>query len=107
MLHVDDLCEVMVRALNRHGVSGVFNIGGGPKNTISVLELINLLDEWEPHDREMIKWHPWRPADQRVYISNISKAKRILGFYPEISPQNGIRGLYNKEVMIRDSVRVK
>lgn len=107
VLHIDDLCEVMIRALNRDGHSGVFNIGGGPKNTISVLELINLLDEWKPHDRVMIHYHPWRPADQRVYISNISKAKRILGFYPEISPQNGIRQLFNRAVMIKSFVRIK
>ena len=109
VLYIDDLCEVMARAVERDDFSGVFNIGGGPKNTISVLELFEMLDDWMKvkYDRNNLYWYPWRPADQRVYISNISKAKRILGFYPEVSPQNGIRQLYNGAVVMRDSVRLK
>ncbi len=105
VLHIDDLIPLFLRVIERD-VSGVFNIGGGLKNTISVLELINMLDEWEPHNRDMIFWYPWRLADQKVYISNASKAQKILGFRPTISPQKGIRGLFNKEILMKDRVRI-
>jgi len=105
VLHIDDLVHLFLQVVKRN-VSGVFNIGGGLRNTISILELIDMLDEWKPHDRNMLFWYPWRLADQKVYISNTSKARKILGFYPEISPQRGIRGLFNKEILIGDSVRI-
>ncbi len=104
-LHVDDLVSLLSQTVEGNA-SGVFNIGGGLENTISILELINMLDEWEPHDRNIL-WHPWRQADQKVYISNISKANKILGFSPTISPKKGIRRLFNRGILMRDSVRIK
>lgn len=105
VLHIDDLVPLFLQIVER-GISGVFNIGGGLKNTISVLELIDMLDEWEPHDRNMLFWYPWRPADQKVYISNVNKAKRILGFAPTISPKKGIGRLFNRKTLMRDSVKI-
>ena len=40
--------------------------------------------------RSQLKFDDWRPSDQKVYISNISKAKEELGWKPQISPRKGI-----------------
>lgn len=61
----------------------VFNIGGGYNNTISLLELCEMLDI-KP------KFDDWRPADQKVYYSDISKAKKALKWEPEIDIHRGI-----------------
>ncbi|MEK7328525.1 MAG: GDP-mannose 4,6-dehydratase [Chloroflexota bacterium] len=36
----------------------------------------------------------WRPGDQKVYISDISKAEQELGWRPKVSPQEGMRRLW-------------
>lgn len=70
----------------------VFCMGGGPKNTISLLELINILEE-ELDKKIEYEFHEWRPSDQKVYISDIRKVKGILGWDPEINPKDGVTKL--------------
>jgi len=65
----------------------VFNIGGGYKNTISLIELCN---EWGIKP----SFADWRPADQKVFYCDISKAKKVLGWEPEIGLKEGMADLY-------------
>ncbi|MGQ9543667.1 MAG: hypothetical protein ACUVTM_06265 [Candidatus Bathyarchaeia archaeon] len=37
----------------------------------------------------------WRSSDQKVYISNIAKAKEKLGWTPKINPHEGVKRLVN------------
>ena len=37
-----------------------------------------------------INFDKWRPSDQKVYISDISKIKKVLGWSPKISIDEGI-----------------
>ena len=64
----------------------VFNIGGGYQNTISLLELC---EKWDINPT----FDQWRPADQKVFYCDISKAERILGWKPEISLNIGLDDL--------------
>lgn len=64
----------------------VFNIGGGFDNTISLLELCDMIGLDKVFDK-------WRPADQKVYYSDISKAKKMIGWEPQFSKQEGITRL--------------
>lgn len=66
----------------------IYNVGGGPKFTLSLLELIDLL---EKKLNKKIKYTSadWRPGDQPVYISNIAKIKKELGWQPRISVSEG------------------
>lgn len=70
----------------------VFNVGGGPKNgfNISLLELIQLLDENYPGPKIKIKFKDWRPSDQQIYISNINKLTKITGWEPKIPIKKGV-----------------
>lgn len=94
ILYVSDLVQAFDAFVQRSGqLSGeVFNIGGGPENTLSLLELLDLLEELTGK-RSKISFSNWRPSDQKVYISNILKAKRKLGWSPKVSPKEGVKKL--------------
>jgi len=94
ILFVEDLVEAFVRAAeNLDKTAGeVFNIGGGAQNSISLLELLNLLEQITGR-KISTEYHDWRPGDQKVYVSNISKARRIFGWTLRIARESGIRRL--------------
>jgi CDP-paratose 2-epimerase len=96
ILYVDDLVEAFVRAAeNLDKTAGeVFNIGGGPTNSISLLELLELLEQITG-SKISTEYSDWRPGDQKVYVSNIKKARRIFGWIPCITRESGIRLLYD------------
>jgi CDP-paratose 2-epimerase len=71
---------------------GVYNLGGGPDFTLSLIELVDLLTELTDKKSQII-FDKWRPSDQKVYISDISKAKKELGWEPIISPKAGIQNI--------------
>jgi len=68
----------------------VFCMGGGPENTISLLELITLLKEILNNREISYEFQDWRPSDQKVYISDIRKAKSLLKWVPKITPEDGV-----------------
>jgi CDP-paratose 2-epimerase len=59
---------------------------------LSLLELLDLLGSelGRPVARS---FGDWRPGDQRVYISDVGKAGRLLGWQPAIAPADGVRAL--------------
>jgi len=71
---------------------GVYNIGGGIKNTLSLLELLDLLEKLTGK-RPKVRYDDWRPSDQKVYISSILKAQKELEWMPEVGPQDGVNKL--------------
>lgn len=94
VLYAKDVARLVEREIENIGnVSGeVFNIGGGPKNTISILELLERLGKNQ--QLPDMEYSDWRPADQKVYYSDISKAEKILGWKPQVSAEEGIGKLY-------------
>jgi CDP-paratose 2-epimerase len=96
VLFVDDLVEAFLAALGRiEAVRGeVFNIGGGPANTLSLLELV----EWVRREAGApleVRLGDWRPGDQRVYVSDIRKAQERLGWVPRIGVPEGLERLWD------------
>jgi CDP-paratose 2-epimerase len=91
VLHVQDLVDAYEAAYDRRdAVSGqAFNIGGGPSNIISLLELIGYLEE-ELNIRIPLQWSDWRPGDQPVFVCNLEKAKQLLKWEPRISVREGV-----------------
>ncbi len=68
----------------------VFNVGGGHQNTLSLLELCK---HWGL-EKSDLKFEDWRPADQKVFYCDISKAKKVLGWEPKMSLNEGVDELY-------------
>jgi len=93
LLYVDDLVEAMLRSVSRiERVAGeIFNIGGGPVNTISVwAELSGPLEKLIGR-LPKVSYGPFRPGDQRVYISDIRKAQRLLEWTPKVGITEGLK----------------
>jgi CDP-paratose 2-epimerase len=93
-LYIDDLIrayDAAVGAIER--TSGqAYNIGGGSANTLSLLELIDLL-EGHFGQRLSYDFQDWRPGDQLIFVSDVSKAFRDFGWEPTISPRAGVTRL--------------
>lgn len=97
ILFVEDLISFYERAVENIDKSAgqVFNVGGGINNTISIwTEFLPILEELLGRTIP-VKFANWRPGDQLVYISDIRKAEKILGWQPMISVKQGISCLFN------------
>jgi CDP-paratose 2-epimerase len=73
---------------------GLFNIGGGPDNTLSLLEFLDELTLLTGK-KSKVKFSDWRPSDQKVYITDISRAEKYLKWRPRVCVKEGIRKLIN------------
>jgi CDP-paratose 2-epimerase len=107
VLYVSDLVNAFDAFLKRKEQvhHDVFNMGGGPTNTLSLLELLGILEELTGK-RSRITFSNWRPSDQKVYVSDVSKAKKILDWQPTVKPREGVGKLVkwvqeNKEIFNR------
>jgi CDP-paratose 2-epimerase len=94
VLHVDDLARAYEMAFHhRDRVCGqAFNIGGGPGNTLSLLELVAQL-EHQLGRKIPLRWQQWRPGDQRVFVCDVGKAHAAMGWTPAIAARDGVKGL--------------
>lgn len=92
VLYVSDLIELYDTFLKSKLKHGVFNTGGGPENTLSLIELLELLENYTKK-KSQLSYDNWRPSDQKVYVSDITKAKEILGWKPKVTPEEGVKKL--------------
>jgi CDP-paratose 2-epimerase len=94
ILFIDDLIGAYEMAWNNIDKTAgqVYNIGGGPENAISLLDLITLLQS-EGNLLLSPAYATWRPGDQRVYISDITKSNVDFGWRPEVHWTDGVRKL--------------
>lgn len=97
ILYVDDLVNAYHLALtNIEKTKGeVFNIGGGPNNVISIWQDFRPILEDLFKKKIDVVYSDWRPGDQKIFVSNITKAKDTFGWEPKQSPEMGIKNLYN------------
>ena len=94
VLFVEDLVNALLLA-QRHmpTESGeVFNIGGGPGNAISLLELIQEIGGLTDRAPE-VEYDAWRVGDQRWYVSDTGKFARATGWQPGVTVRDGLARL--------------
>jgi CDP-paratose 2-epimerase len=93
-LYIDDLVDAYDAAANRIDVTRgqVYNIGGGPAHIASPLSLVREL-EGILGQRIEVRFSDWRPGDQKVYVSDIGRAKRDFGWAPKTDLLTGLRRL--------------
>lgn len=96
ILFVEDLMEAFSCAVSdiekTRGLA--FNIGGGVENTISLKELIVFIQKLSGAPVE-VKYAPWRPGDQKYYVSDSSRFTRLTGWQPLTSTSKGVEFLYS------------
>lgn len=93
VLFIDDLVDAyLLAAENRDVVAGkIYNVGGGPGLTMSIwAEFGAMLEELVGHAIP-VTYREWRPGDQPIYISDIRKIGKELGWSPKTSMRDGIQ----------------
>ena len=93
-LHVSDAAAAWIAVLENIGsVRGrVFNLGGGPENAISLLELIDqiaLMRGVAP----ALSFDQWRPGDQPWYVSRFDALTSAVGWMPQVPLREGLQSL--------------
>lgn len=95
LLYVDDLIDAMLMATTEIDlVAGkAFNVGGGPANAVSLLEVIDELSALSGVEPEL-HFGPSRKGDQPYYVSDTRRLTQAIGWTPRIPVDRGIPLLY-------------
>ncbi len=90
--YASDMIELYLMASKKiETIKGqAFNVGGGMSNSSSLLELFSFLEK-ELSIEMKYKELPVRESDQRVFVSDLTKAKELIGWEPKVSKEDGIR----------------
>jgi CDP-paratose 2-epimerase len=96
ILYIDDLVEAFQLAVEHIDTTcgQVYNLGGGPSNSISVWNEFGAALANLSGDSHRVTYREWRPGDQRCYVSDIRKAMSHMGWRPETGIQEGLRNLW-------------
>jgi CDP-paratose 2-epimerase len=95
ILFVEDLVDAFLLA-ERHIASlggRAFNIGGGPGNAISLLDLLDRIETLHGV-RPAVEFEDWRTGDQRYYVSDTGQFQQATGWKPKVDAREGIALLY-------------
>lgn len=94
ILYVDDVVDALRRA-QEHATrlaGRAFNIGGGAANAVSLLELIDLIEELQG-DPPVVRFEEWRRGDQRYFVADTGRFWRETGWMPRVSVRQGVQKL--------------
>jgi CDP-paratose 2-epimerase len=97
LLYIDDLLDAYDAVLAKidRAAGQVYNLGGGVQNAISIWQEFGpLLESLVGHELPAT-YDDWRPGDQRVFIADIRKAERQLGWKPKVGVKEGVSRLIN------------
>jgi CDP-paratose 2-epimerase len=96
LLYIDDLAAAFERATKhiQRTAGQVYNIGGGPERSLSVWTETRPLLEKLAGRRLEVSYGDWRPGDQKVYVSDVGKAKAEFGWEPRVIPEHGLAKLW-------------
>ena len=99
VLCVDDAVDAYVAAWRQiDTVAGkAFNLGGGPENAISLRQLVNHIGLLQGEAPE-VHYAPWRPNDQRWYVSDTRHVRQALGLPKPRDWQSGVARLLRSYV---------
>ena len=96
VLYVEDLLNAYDAAIAKiDTVRGqVYNLGGGPDNTMSIWNEFGPLLEKLLGKPVPVRRGNWRPGDQKVFVADIRKAERELGWKPKVGVEEGVGRLF-------------
>jgi len=92
ILYIEDLVDAFVLAMqNMAELSGhAFNIGGGPANTLSLLELIAWLEQHGDAPKDVLHAAA-RLGDQKYYVSDTTRFCSATGWHPNTGTAKGLQ----------------
>jgi CDP-paratose 2-epimerase len=91
ILYATDVAKAF-EAFYNTPIPGIYNIGGGEKTMISLLECIKLIEKITGKKAD-VRFDETRFGDLKYYVSDISKIKKELGWEPEVLPKQGVKRL--------------
>ncbi|HYF44023.1 MAG TPA: NAD-dependent epimerase/dehydratase family protein [Ramlibacter sp.] len=96
ILYVDDLVDAFLLAEQNAGqlTGRAFNIGGGPGSTISLLDLLDRIQDLHGR-RPQLAFDGWRTGDQRYYVSDTRAFEQATGWRRRVDADDGISRLYH------------
>lgn len=104
ILNVVDCVKAYDSFLSSNIKHGVWNLGGGTQNTITLNGHLELMERITGK-RSVVSHEDWRPADQKCYVSDIRQIKKDLNWEPRISPEEGlilVTDFFNKNLDLFD-----
>lgn len=92
VLHADDMITLYFSVLKNIQTArgNAFNVGGSIANSLSLLELFGLLEEFSGVNLTYTRLAP-RESDQLVFVADITKAKKLIGWAPMVSARDGVK----------------
>lgn len=92
ILYADDMVNLYYTAANNiNKIKGqAFNIGGGIENSLSLLELFEMLEKMLDIKMKYIQL-PARESDQKIFVADINKIKKAIGWCPKINKETGVK----------------
>ena len=95
LLWAPDLVEAFALGLENIGAlqGRAWNIGGGPTNIASLLEIVDCIEELSGA-RPEVNWGTWRPGDQKFYISDTRAFENATGWRAQVGVREGVERLY-------------
>ena len=92
VLYADDMITLYFGALaNIQTARGnAFNVGGGIANSLSLLELFGLLEEFSGVKLEYNRLAA-RESDQKVFVADLAKARKLIEWEPKVSARDGVK----------------
>lgn len=96
LLYVDDVTNLYYKCIDKiDNVKGkAFNIGGGFDQSLSLLELFDLLNKKLNVNLNFTQKN-WRQSDQKIFISDNVKIKKAIDWEPIVTYNEGIDKLIN------------
>lgn len=95
-LYIDDLTNAYATLFAQPELlnGGIYNIGGGKENSLSLLEFLDVLSDLEGKKVD-VSYAETRPGDQPIFIADNTKLTRLSGWSPQVSTREGIATLYH------------
>jgi CDP-paratose 2-epimerase len=91
ILYATDVAEAF-DSFFKHQVSGIYTIGGGPENMISLLECIELIAEISGR-RPPVQFEPERFGDLRYFVADYRRFHQNTGWTPQVRPSAGVANI--------------
>jgi CDP-paratose 2-epimerase len=93
ILHVDDFSRACQAFIDSAHANGLYNLGGGSRNSVSLRELVGLIGRLIELEPVIIDAGALPPNVPVRYVSDLTKIREQLGWQPQVGIEEGIRSL--------------